>query len=161
MTQKHNLYQRLLQLDIQNQYDTIIANRKRNNLKLQLDIQNQYDTIRPLLFKLWPLLQLDIQNQYDTILCKETVSALTLQLDIQNQYDTIYSLTILLLLWLQLDIQNQYDTIHPNKWLKKQFIFRMHCLKNDLFKHEFWGILAFFLGVFYVVFLSKRFVFFT
>ena len=67
-----------------------------------------------------------------------------LQLDIQNQYDTIELYQRTRDCELQLDIQNQYDTIHPNKWLKKQFIFRMHCLKNDLFKHEFWGILAFF-----------------
>gem|GEM_PF-5031649 len=126
---------------------------------MQLDIQNQYDTIDDANVLNETMLQLDIQNQYDTIQLIEKYEDLKLQLDIQNQYDTISGIYLRLNFLLQLDIQNQYDTIHPNKWLKKRFIFRMHCLKNDLFKHEFWGILAFFLGVFYVVFLSKRFIF--
>ena len=34
---------------------------------LQLDIQNQFDTMRLLICKLSRQLQLDIQNQFDTI----------------------------------------------------------------------------------------------
>ena len=63
--------------------------RHRQQRELQLDIQNQYDTIEIIFLPYFHSLQLDIQNQYDTIWINSSLKLSELQLDIQNQYDTI------------------------------------------------------------------------